>query len=368
MKKILLAILIAVTTLLIVPVVIQTNETGYIVEAATVKISKTKYTMNKGETSTLKIKGTKKKVKWYTSNKKIATVNSNGKVTAKSKGTATITAKIGSKKYKCKITVENVSINKTKLNIELDNNYTLKVKGSKRTVKWSTSNKKIVTVNSNGKVTAKSKGTATITAKVGNKKLKCKVTIKVPDYKKKIGVSYKKLSNKSILVSIKNKAKRKLDYVEVKVKFYKNNKLVHTDIVNTACLLSGKTAYIKLSNYDASNIRINYDKIKLSVTDAIFYSGSNVYKDLSKNVSVKTSKKSNKVVCKITNKKSSNIDWIDIGVIYYKKDKIVDYSSGELFLKSKKSKEISIKGPYDSNKKSMKFDKYKVILNYVCSD
>lgn len=46
----------------------------------------------------------------------------------------------------------------------------------KKSIKWSTNKSKVATVK-NGKVTALSKGTAVITAKVGNKKLKCKVTV-----------------------------------------------------------------------------------------------------------------------------------------------------------------------------------------------
>ncbi len=75
------------------------------VQAATVKLNTTKKTIVIGDTYKLKVKNTSKKVKWTTSNSKVATVSSTGKVTAKKAGTATITAKIGSKKLKCKITV-----------------------------------------------------------------------------------------------------------------------------------------------------------------------------------------------------------------------------------------------------------------------
>ena len=56
------------------------------------------------------LKGTKKNVKWSTSNKKIVSISKySDKYTvslmAKKKGKATITAKVGSKKYKCKVTV-----------------------------------------------------------------------------------------------------------------------------------------------------------------------------------------------------------------------------------------------------------------------
>lgn len=94
-------------------------------QAATkVKINATKKTLVKGQTYTLKVSGTKKKVKWSTGKKSVSTVNSKGKVTAKAKGTATITAKVGSKKYTCKVTVETPKINKTSLTLTETNSYT----------------------------------------------------------------------------------------------------------------------------------------------------------------------------------------------------------------------------------------------------
>lgn len=76
------------------------------VEAASIRLNKKSLTLTVGKTATLKVKGTKKKVVWISSNKKIATVTKKGKVTAKKKGTATIYAKVGKKKLKCKVTVK----------------------------------------------------------------------------------------------------------------------------------------------------------------------------------------------------------------------------------------------------------------------
>lgn len=56
----------------------------------------------------------------------------------------------------------------------------LKVTGTTKTVKWSSSNKKVAKVSQRGIVTALKVGTATITARVGGKKLACKVTVKSP--------------------------------------------------------------------------------------------------------------------------------------------------------------------------------------------
>lgn len=131
------------------------------------------------------------KVKSYkSSNTKIATVNSKGKVTAKKVGKATITVTMKSgatAKY-------TVNVQKGKVvtkSLKLDAKSKTLLKGKKATLKvtrnpisatekitWSSSNKKVVTVDKNGKITAKKAGTATITAKASNgKKATCKVTV-----------------------------------------------------------------------------------------------------------------------------------------------------------------------------------------------
>lgn len=74
---------------------------------AAVKLNAQKKTLTKGQTFTLKLIGTKKKVSWTSSNKSVASVSKKGVVKASKKGTAVITAKTGKKKYTCKITVKN---------------------------------------------------------------------------------------------------------------------------------------------------------------------------------------------------------------------------------------------------------------------
>lgn len=79
---------------------------------------------------------------------------------------------------------KKIKLNKKKVNLVKGKTVKLKVKGTKKKVTWKSSKKKVATVNKRGKVTAKKKGTATITAKVAGKKLKCKVTVKNPKKKK----------------------------------------------------------------------------------------------------------------------------------------------------------------------------------------
>lgn len=145
--------------------------------AASVKLNKTKIVIAVGQTYTLKISGTKKTPKWSTSNKKVVSVTKKGVVKGLKKGTATVTAKIGKKTYKCKVTVEAPKLSSTKKTVTAGTSFTLKLNGTKRTVKWYTSNKKIATVKK-GVVKTLKAGTVNITAKVGGKKYVCKVTVK----------------------------------------------------------------------------------------------------------------------------------------------------------------------------------------------
>lgn len=70
-----------------------------------------------------------------------------------------------------------IKLNTTKKALVIGSTYRLKVKNTSKSVKWWSSNKKIATVSSTGKVTAKKAGKAVITAKVGKKKLRCVITV-----------------------------------------------------------------------------------------------------------------------------------------------------------------------------------------------
>ncbi|WP_238483811.1 Ig-like domain-containing protein [Anaerosporobacter faecicola] len=88
------------------PVTFPATSTTTVANAATLKLNKTKVSLEVGKAVTLKVTGAnKKKVTWSSSKKSVATVNKNGKVTAKAVGKATITAKVSGKKFTCKVTV-----------------------------------------------------------------------------------------------------------------------------------------------------------------------------------------------------------------------------------------------------------------------
>ena len=168
--------------------------------AASVKLNKTKIVLVVGQTYNLKVSGTKKTPQWSSSNKKIVSVTKKGVIKGLKKGTATITAKIGKKKYKCKVTVEAPKLSSTKKTVTAGTSFALKLNGTKRTVKWYTSNKKIATVSSKGVVKTLRAGSVKITAKLGGKSYVCRLTVKakpapVVSEKDKAAAQYNALIN-----------------------------------------------------------------------------------------------------------------------------------------------------------------------------
>lgn len=79
-----------------------------------VRLNYRKYTMKPGKTLKLRVKGTKKKVTWSSNRKKVAVVSKKGMVKAVKTGKATITAKVGRNKYRCKIVVAEKKNNTSK--------------------------------------------------------------------------------------------------------------------------------------------------------------------------------------------------------------------------------------------------------------
>ena len=75
------------------------------------------------------------------------------------------------------VNAASISLNKKTATIYTGKTIQLKVNGTKSRIKWSSSNKKIVTVSGNGTIKGLKAGNVTITAKVGKYKLKCKVKV-----------------------------------------------------------------------------------------------------------------------------------------------------------------------------------------------
>ena len=130
---------------------------------------------------------TEDKLTFTSSNKKVAAVSKDGTITAKKAGKANITVKAGKKKVTVKVTVQapaptginGVPATKT---LKKGKSFTIKPKlipsGAEAKITYSSSNKKVATVNAKGKVTAKRKGTAVITVRAGSIVRTCEIIVK----------------------------------------------------------------------------------------------------------------------------------------------------------------------------------------------
>lgn len=136
--------------------------------------------------------GAKNKVVWTSSDKNVAAV-SGGKITAKKAGKAIITATANGLSDKCEVIVdENAAAANEPITSIFEDTVYLKTRGSNKTytlgktvigatnkITWTSSNKNVAAV-SNGKLTAKSAGTAVVTATANGKS--DTVTVVVEDF------------------------------------------------------------------------------------------------------------------------------------------------------------------------------------------
>lgn len=171
-----------------------------VVPVESVSVDKTEYTFHTiGSTLTLNAtvlpsNASDKSVEWSSDKKDVATVTTSGVVTAKGNGTATITVKTKDqeKTATCAITVAqwvtSVTLNNPSLTLNEGQEQTLiptvnPSNAADKSLNWVSSDTSVATVNAEGKVTAVSKGTATIKAEAkdgSGKYASCSVTVKSP--------------------------------------------------------------------------------------------------------------------------------------------------------------------------------------------
>ncbi len=151
------------------------------VQAAAVKLNKTKKTLYVGQTFQLTLKNYKKTVLWTSSDKTVASVDADGAVKALKKGKATITATTAKgSTFTCKITVKNPYVSPKKATLKEGETLQLSVVGA-NPVSWSSSDKSYAKVGkTTGLVTAVKARDAAVTIKVkcdNGKTYKCKITV-----------------------------------------------------------------------------------------------------------------------------------------------------------------------------------------------
>lgn len=244
-----------------------------------ITLNATSGSLKKGESVTLvatiaPANATVKDITWSSSNNNVATVTKNGVVKAMGKGTAVITATSvdnarATATYNLTVTEPVRTIPATKVIIKKPASKSLN-KGKTMTLKavttpsnstdklsWKSSNKKIATVTSSGKVKGIGKGTATITVTTtSGKKATIKITVKIPAKKVKLSKSKVTLKKgKSVKLKAKLTPSNSTDKVtwktsNKKVAAIKNGKVTAKKkgkATITAKTTSGKTAKCKIT-------------------------------------------------------------------------------------------------------------------------
>ena len=168
------------------------------VKATNVVLDKTELTLNKGMKYSLTMTVTPAtftdEVSWKSTNVDVAAIAEDGTVTAKGAGQATIKVTVGDVSATCKVNVvqpvTSIYLNKTALEMTALDTYQLQAsvypsEANNKEVSWESSDEKVATVDENGLVQAKEKGTAVITAKAkdgSEVSRSCKVTVKNTAY------------------------------------------------------------------------------------------------------------------------------------------------------------------------------------------
>ncbi len=166
------------------------------VEVISLTLDKTSVTLTEGESVTLTAtikpsNATNQTIGWTSYGESVASVK-NGVITAHKAGSTVVTASVGTINVTCNVTVKaknvdvtGISLDKSDVTLTIGEAVTLNAtvspdNATNKSIAWQSNNTAVVTVDSNGKITAISQGTATVTAKSGDKETSCSVTVAEP--------------------------------------------------------------------------------------------------------------------------------------------------------------------------------------------
>lgn len=156
------------------------------------KLSSAKIVMKVGETKTLKLKGCKHSVKWWSEDSDIVKVKK-GKLKAKDTGTTKIKVKVHGKTFTCKVTVKRPDVDKvwldsSNITLNTDQTYTISYMSNPTIIPdyydaiWKSGNESVVQVKNAEydyvDLYAAGVGETDIMVTVGGKSVKCHVIVK----------------------------------------------------------------------------------------------------------------------------------------------------------------------------------------------
>lgn len=151
------------------------------VKSPTIQLNKTSIELYRNQTHQISAKvSSNVNPKWKSNKSSVAIVDQKGNVTAIKNGIATITATVDGISQVCEVIVQKpeIILNKSELTLKKGTKASINATvSSNNTPVWTTSNSKIVTVNSKGEIKALEKGTAYIYASEDGTKVRCTVRV-----------------------------------------------------------------------------------------------------------------------------------------------------------------------------------------------
>lgn len=198
------------------------------------------------------------------------------------------------------------TLNKYSLTVYVGKTKTLKLKNATQSrVKWSSSKKSVATVTSKGKVKGKKPGTCKITAKYGNVKYTCNVTVAFSPstIKKNVKVSYK-YGDTVTLVYFKNTNKCMVSIDAQMAFFDANSSMTGSDKSSVYCLGAGRTAVAVFNNPSTSTsgyLRPDHVNLSINVKEVTYY------KDAASKIKCSTSMGAEGVVVTSTNTSTKSL-------------------------------------------------------------
>lgn len=371
-KKFLLAT-IAATILFNGSTCFPGNYSGVLTAQAAVKINKKTAVLAKGQSVTLKILGNTQKVRWSSNRKSVATVSSKGKVIAKGRGTATITGKIGKKKYTCKITVQIPAINKKTVSLTVGQKTTLRMTGTTKKVSWKSSNIKVATVDRYGRITGKKAGTATITATVLNKKYPCKVTVKAknaPDTfsetKAKTNISKKIITANGYIYVLLESSYNCPTEISAKCTFY-NDEGDPVDY-STSDIMFLEKGHKGVLSFPAWATKYSTYKIEYAFSEGLkYYYHKSVIDGLGLHTNYVESEYGDYIMATVTNSNSCDCYYVEVLTVFYDDtDSIIAIEPGSLSIPANGSDSVKNFIPYDrTTDEALNYDHYESFISYA---
>lgn len=285
-------VMITITTVFATPSTYVEAASGSVKSVTVTNIPSNTLTLKKGASKVLKTKvvaakgKVSQKVTFKSSNTKLVTVNAKGKITANKKKTGSATVTITSvankkKSFKVKVTVGNpvskVTLNKKNVTLYIGKKTTLKAtvspkNASNKNIVWTSSNDRIVKVNSKGQIKAVAAGKAkiTATAKDGSgKRAVCTVVVPDPIVMKNVTI----VNPGTINVKLSAAQPLTAENFVVKSKWYEKGTFKRTCIIDSVTTTDNVNYIISLNAdtevYENSYVQITANGLNTTGTQTI---------------------------------------------------------------------------------------------------